>query len=79
MEEKYNLKHSNNLRLRRWSIHRGGQVREGVGVEGLTIFEISIYYINLTLKSTAIRDGAGSVSLSKLRTRVVSNLLYSST
>ena len=29
IEEKYNLKDSNNLRLKKWSIYRGGQVTEG--------------------------------------------------
>ena len=35
IEEKYNLKHSNNIRLKRWSIYRG------VGVGDLTTFKVS--------------------------------------
>ena len=42
IEEKYNLKYSNNLRMwKRWSVYRDGEGRDVVGVGDLPIFQLS--------------------------------------
>ena len=45
IEIKYNLKHSNNLRLKKWSIYRGGHVTEGVSLRGFDYILIIIFII----------------------------------